>query len=218
MQTFMLTTGALVLLALLLLFTAPTRSSEPIKPETVRQVTAVGEGEVKAKPDQATVRFRLQQRSVSAPTTEAAHRRQIDQFVARLKAAGMDVDRIQVKPMTLHQLTGEPSSLSWVAESEVALTLKDPGKANDLVFTALAEEGVSLMGVEYGLVSSDPLVQRALEAALAGARSRADQLAGGVSGRLGDAVSVEMIESPAIQVDSVDQIRVKVKVRATFSM
>lgn len=213
----LLLTGALAILALLLLLGIPSTKKAPSAPE-LRHVTTIGEAEIKVKPDQAVFRFHVQIPSVSGPTAEAAHRRQLDQLVSRLQEVGLDGDRVQTGPISVHDLPEIKTGLTWVAESEIRITLKDLTKTEDLVGAALADRGARLTGAEYGLSAPEPQVQKAMDAALASARTRAEGLAGSASGTLGAPIDIEMMGAPVIQGDSPDLVRLKLTVKATFPM
>lgn len=213
----LLLTGALVTLALLLLLTNPGPQKVPAAPPEVRHVTAIGEAEVRVKPDQAVIRMAMEQRSVSASTAEAAHRRQLQQFTALLREAGAESDRIQIGQSDLKELPEVVGGLSWTVESEIRVTLRDLTKVEGLTGLALAE-GAKLQGVEYGLSSTEPQVEKALTAALANARSRAATIASSQGGTLGAAETVEMLGAPAVEAESPDQVRLKLTVKATFPM
>jgi uncharacterized protein YggE len=217
LPSVLLLTGALAILALLLLLGIPSAKKAPIAPE-LRHITAIGEAEVKVKPDQAIFRLQVQIPSISAVTAEAAHRRQLDQFAARLREVGVDGDRIQTGPISVHELPEVKTGLTWMAESEVRVTLKDLTKVDDVVDAILSERGARLTATEYGLSSPEPQVQKALDAALASARTRAEGLASGASGQLGAPIDIEMIGAPVIQGDSPELVRLKLTVKATFPM
>lgn len=180
-------------------------------------MTAVGEGEIKVKPDQALIRFQLVQRSVSAPTAEAAHRRQLTLFTLLLREHGAEAERIQVGPSTLTENPDAAAGLTWSVRSEVRLSLNDLTKAEALLAKALAE-GATLQGIEYGLVSPEGQIQKGIDAALANARSRAERIAGGSGGNLGAPLSVEMLGTPVIEAVAPDLVRLKVSLKVTFPM
>lgn len=213
----LLLTGALVLLALLLLLSTPSTGKAPAALPETRHVTAVGEAEVKVKPDQAVIRLLVMQRSVSAATAEAAHRRQLQQFTALLRERGAESDRILVGPSNLKELPQVVGGLSWSVESELRVTVRDLAKVDGILEMALSE-GATLQGVDYGLASPEAQVEKALAAALANARSRAESIASGTSGTVGAPVTVEMLGAPEVQAESAELVRLKLSVKATFPM
>lgn len=211
----LLLTGALVTLALLLLLSTPAAKKAPAAMPEVRHVTAIGEAEVKVKPDQAVIKLQVVQRSVSAATAEAAHRRQLQQFTALLRETGAET--IQIGQANLAELPEVVGGLSWSVSSEVRITQKDLTKVDDLVELALSE-GAQLQGVEYGLASPEAQVQKALTTALANAKSRAETVASSEGGTLGAPVTVEMLGAPAVEAESAEQVLLKLTVKATFPM
>lgn len=211
----LLLTGALVTLALLLLLSTPTAKKAPAALPEVRHVTAIGEAEVKVKPDQALITLQVVQRSVSAATAEAAHRRQLQQFTLLLRETG--AESVQIGQANLAELPEVVGGLSWSVTSEVRITQKDLSKVDDLVELALAE-GARLQGVEYGLSSPETQVTKALSAALANAKSRAETVASGEGGTLGAPVTVEMLGAPDVEGESAEAVNLKLSVKVTFPM
>lgn len=214
----LLLTGALAILALLLLLGIPSSKKAPAAAPELRHVTTIGEADLKVKPDQAVLRFQVQQRSFSGSTAEAAHRRQLDRFTSSLVQAGFDGDRIQAGPIDLKETVDGPAGLPWLAESEVRVTLKDLTKLDNLVAAALAEKGARLTGIDYGLSNPESQIQKALDAALTSARTRAQGLATSASGTMGAPTTVEMLGAPVIEGDSPDLVHLKLSVKATFPM
>lgn len=205
------------MLALLLLLSNPAANKAPAALPEPRHVTAMGEAEVKVKPDQAIIRLQVAQRSVSAATAEGAHRRQLQQFGALLREAGAESDKIQVGPSVLKELPQVVGGLSWEVQSEVRITLRDLTKVDDLLEVALSE-GAKLQGVEYGLANPEVQVEKALAAALANARGRAETIAGGAGGTLGAPVTVEMLGAPNVEAETPELVHLKLTVKATFPM
>jgi uncharacterized protein YggE len=205
-------------LALLLLLSTPAPNKAPTTSPELRHVTAIGEAEVRAKADQAVIQLQIEQRSVSATTAEAAHRRQLDQIRDRLQNAGVEGDRIQIGQPSVRELPQVVNGLSWTVQSEMRVTVRDLTKLATVLETFLNDPGSRIEAVEYGLANPELQVQKALEAAVANAQSRAETIAGGTSGRLGAPVSIEMLGAPVIQGETADVVRLKLSVKAIFPM
>ncbi|MEW8978134.1 MAG: SIMPL domain-containing protein [Symbiobacterium sp.] len=227
-QSFAALVIGLGLLAVLLLLPGHADPGDsPAAAPAVRTITALGQGEVRAKPDQVTLFFTVTAWTEGASAAEAEAL--IAASVARLRealvnagadASAVDVHAPEVRPLTAQDAGGKAGPMGYEASAGVAVTLGNLQRADALVDAALAAGATEMAGTEYGLRNSADVRQRALQAAVTDARARAAALAQSQGRTLGDLVSVEVVaeEAPTeTSRSSPTALVYRAQVRATFT-
>jgi len=221
-QQFVLLAGSLALVALLLLVAVqPANQSGNVAVSSPRFLSALGEGAVVVRPDQAELRFGIWQWGPSAVEAEALARASADQVVAALKSAGVDADAISVSEAVVSAET-QPSSGSttiagFTATREIRVVLRNLNRLQAVTEAALAAGATSRAAPVYSLQNPEHSRQAAIKAALEDARRQAEALAraGGVS--LGEMHGLEVLEESGETCSTPSGCRFRARVRVTFA-
>lgn len=177
-----------------------------------RSITVVGRGEVKAKPDIATVNLGVE---VTAPTvseamTEANAR--MKTILAAMKALGIAEKDIQtsnfsinferrepIAPVAAETTSGakpagtEPPAGFYRVNNMVQVTIRDLAKVGDVLDAAVEAGANNVWGVSFGLGDTAALEAQAREKAVADARSRAETLAKLNGVTVGDVIAISEV-------------------------
>jgi uncharacterized protein len=177
-----------------------------------RSITVVGRGEVKAKPDVATVNLGVE---VTAPTvgeamTEANAR--MKTILASMKALGIADKDIQTSNFSINFERQEPvapaisEAMPGTKPSEtktpagfyrvnnmIQVTIRDLDKVGDVLDAAVEAGANNVWGVSFGLDSTDALESEAREKAVADARTRAESLAELNGVTVGDVIAISEV-------------------------
>jgi len=189
---------------------APATAGETQAP--VRTITVVGRGEVKAKPDIATVNLGVE---VTAPTvteamTEANAR--MKTILAAMKALGIADKDIQTSNFSINFERREPSAPDvpqttpgakpggaqtpagfYRVNNMVQVTVRDLNKVGDVLDAAVEAGANNVWGISFGLDNTEVLEAQAREKAVADARARAESLAKLNGVVVGDVIAISEI-------------------------
>lgn len=226
-QQFAALVVGLALMALILLLPGrPVPVVSQAEPPQPRTVTVLGQGEVRVKPDQATLYFGVTtwKEGASAAEAEALNAASVAQLQEALLGAGADAAAMvihapTVRPLTRQDALGRTLLTGYEVTTRVGVTLTNLQRVDGLVDAALAGGATELAEVTYGLRDAAETRQRALQAAVADARSRALALAQSQNRSLGDLVVVEVVAEEAPEAGSRSSpaaLLYRVEVRGTF--
>jgi len=162
-------------------------------PESPDTVTVVGQGELIAEPDQATITVGVQLYDESAQAASAELRNRMESVVEAIRGLGIPANRIQTtnysifferdyqaSPQT-RTTDGNPAGIYRV-ENMVRVSLDDTALAARTVETAIEAGANQLYGIGFSLSDPGVVDAQARELAMQDARNRAEQLAS-LSGR-----------------------------------
>jgi uncharacterized protein YggE len=223
-QHFAVLAGSLLLIALVLIVTgrpqadpAPTAAVQP----AAHVITVAGDGEVRVRPDLATISFGVLTNGASAAEAEALNVASVQRVRDALVAAGVDEHGLDITRKTLNATTfqdfaGATRVAGYQAQYRISGSVKNPAKVQAVVDAALAAGATSLEGVVYTLESPEASRQAATQAALDSARARATALVRAEGGRLGDMTAMEVIQVEAPPADVPTAAIFRARVRASF--
>jgi uncharacterized protein len=178
----------------------------------VRTITVVGRGEVKAKPDIATVNLGVE---VTAPTvseamTEANAR--MKTILAAMKALGIAEKDIQTSNFSINFERLEPTAKVvpeaapgakmgstqapaglYRVNNMVQVTVRDLNKVGDALDAAVEAGANNVWGISFGLDNTDDLEAQARERAVADALARAESLAKLNNVAVGDVLAISEV-------------------------
>jgi uncharacterized protein len=187
---------------------APATTGEPAS----RTITVIGQGEVKAKPDIATVNLGVE---VTAPTvseamTEAnAHMKTI---LAAMKSLGIADKDVQTSNFSINFERQDPTAplaaeTTSGAKTEgaqtpagfyrvnnmIQVTIRDLDKVDDVLDAAVEAGANNVWGVSFGLDDTKALEVLAREKAVEDARARAESLAKLNGVVIGDVIAISEV-------------------------
>jgi uncharacterized protein len=177
-----------------------------------RSITVVGQGEVKAKPDIATVNLGVE---VTAPTVSEAMTQanaQMKTILAAMKSLGIADKDVQTSNFSINFERTNPtaplaSEMTSGAKTEgpqtpagfyrvnnmIQVTIRDLDKVGDVLDAAVEAGANNVWGVSFGLDDTDALEVQAREKAVADARARAESLAKLNNVSIGDVLSISEV-------------------------
>jgi uncharacterized protein len=161
-----------------------------------RLLTVGGEGEVKAKPDQAVLSAGVVSDAKAAADALAANSRKMNQVFATLKRFGIPDKSIQtsdfsVSPQYPDYNSKEPRRIAgYEVSNTVTVTVDDLGKLGPALDALVASGANSLGGIGFSVRDEKPLEAAAREAAVKDAMAKAEALARAAGVTLGPIVSI----------------------------
>ena len=223
-QHFAVAASLLLLVALALIFTAkPPQNPVPtVDTATDQLVTVIGEAEVKAKPDLATINLGVRVHGDSAYEAESL----LLAFAANIKnamvSAGVDGDLVEIsrpelQPDTHQDYSGATQIAGYTAQARVVGTLKNLGKVQAVIDSGLIAGATSVESVTYAVSNPESARQSAISKALDNARARAGVLAKNAGGSISLLKSAEVLPDDAPPQASASGVIFKVRVKATFA-
>lgn len=215
-------------MALILLFAGrPIPGKDQAADKLPRTVTVMGEGEIRARPDQVTLTFGVTTwtQGASAAEAEALNLASLGRLTDRIETAGVADDAIAashpvVTPLTRQDYAGKTYLTGYQAASQVVVTVTALNKADSVMALGLANGATSLDSILYGLDEPNETRQRAVAAAIENALIQASAIATGQGRTLGELLSVEVIQEEAPTARSASSpgaLLYRVKVKATYS-
>ncbi len=169
---------------------ATLRAAQPL--ENTRQITVLGTGEVTVTPDQATLQVGVQSEAGSARDALADNSAKMSALLDQLKTFGIAEKDIQTSGFNLSQTydkDGQPSA-NYQVGNTVAVVIHDVAHAGDLVDSVVGAGANTIYGFTFSVADPKPLEKQARDAAITDARSRAEALAVGAGGSLGQIVAI----------------------------
>lgn len=179
------------------LFLVRAASAQAPPPPVMETVSVSGEGVVAAAPDRALVRLGVQTRAPSAVAALRAHEEDVARVLTRVRRFGIADRAIQIEGLSLGEFYGPNGPDGYVAQRVVTVTTDSLRRVPDLVAAVVAEGANQLQGLEYVVRDTRPAEALALDAAVADARRKAEQIASASGIRLGRVVAVQELDPAA---------------------
>jgi uncharacterized protein YggE len=195
---FSILAGALLVAVLALvgiggLLIGRTATAQPVAVAgTTPQIIVVGNGEVNVTPDMATVQIGVE---TSAPTVQEAlsqNNTQAQAIIDQIKALGVEDRDIQTSNFSIYpryddngrEITG------YNVSNMVLVKIRDLQQAGDLLDQVVQAGANRVYGVSFGLADPQAALADAREAAIADARTRAEQMAQAGGANLGSVLLI----------------------------
>jgi uncharacterized protein YggE len=197
MRRIALIAGGLLVAAALAGVLRPEGAQAVDDPATQRDtVTVNGMGAVRATPDRASISAGVETRAATAQAALAANADEMNDVLAALRAAGgKDVTTSSVSLSSQQTPDGKPNGFVASNVATAEFTLGQVGKAID---AAVAAGANTVYGPSFSFSNPEALYLKALDGAVANAKSHADRLAAAAGRTLGPVVSMsEGSSSPA---------------------
>jgi uncharacterized protein YggE len=185
-----------ILLCCLLITGAGAAQAQDRKPD-FPLLTVVGSGEVRARPDEATVRLGVVAQATNAGSAQADANAIIQRFLDRVRDLKVPRENVQTSQLTLSPIYrqpapgGEPQVVGYRAQNTLAIRLQDLDLIGKVIDAGVAAGANQLEGIAFGLRNDTPARLRALREAVAEARQKAEVIADALGVRLGDAYEVD---------------------------
>jgi uncharacterized protein YggE len=167
-----------------------------------RIISVQGEGQVKTKPDMATVSTGV---TSEAPTAQDALNRNnaaMASVIAALKAAGVAEDDIQTSDFSVSpqypvlQPGQAPRISGYQVSNQVTVRVKDLAKLGTTLDALVRAGSNQINSIQFGIDEPKPFLDDARKKAIADARARAEIYAGAAGVNVGSVVQIS--ESSAV--------------------
>ena len=196
--------AALLVLAILaglvgLLYARPaTAQGNPGVPG-MRQVTVVGHGEVKGRPDTATVQIGVETEAASAKEALAQNSAQAEQLQKKLKDLGVAEQDIQTSNFSVSPTYGPDGRqiTGYHVGNSVTVIIRKLDTAGALLDQVVQAGANSIYGVSFSVDNPQKLLEQARQQAMADAKARATQLASAGGAAIGELLVInENVNAP----------------------
>lgn len=144
-------------------------------------LTLSAQGEVRARPDMATVGTGVETRAPTARDAMAQNAAQMDRLIAALVKAGVERKYIQTSSINLNpqydyssSREGQPPRfVGYQASNQLSVVVRDLAKLGPLIDAMIAAGATNINGPSFGVVDDGALLRQAREKALDDAKERA---------------------------------------------
>ncbi len=155
-------------------------------------VTVAGQGSVKAAPDEAGVSFGVSTDGSTASGALRANAAEMTQVIAALKSAGIASAHIQTQSISISPRTSDDGGeiVGYTASNRVSVTIRDLDRVGGVIDAAVAAGANDLSGPSLTRSDADDLYAKALKAAIANARAKAETIAAAAGVELGKVTEV----------------------------
>jgi len=183
--------------ALALLATGRPGQAEAGATASTRSLTVTGSGAATAVPNRAVFSFGVTSQAKSAAGALNENSAEMKKVIAAIKAAGVAAKDIQTAAVSLsprYSPNGE-DIVGYTASNTVSAAIKGISRAGAIIDRAVSAGANQVFGPAFTRSDEALLYRRALRAAVANARAKAQTLAGAARVKLGSIRSI--VESPA---------------------
>lgn len=172
-----MTSRLLPFLGLAVAMIATPAMADDVRPE--RQMTLQGRGEVRAKPDMATVSIDVVRQAGTAREALDANTAAMQEVLASLKAQGFEDRDIQtssfsVSPRYDYSKDGAPPKIvGYEVSNQVTVTVRDLKKLGAVLDKAVSDGSNQITGVAFSIATPEPLMDEARKLAIKDALRKA---------------------------------------------
>jgi uncharacterized protein YggE len=209
---------AAFLFASSLVFAAPMSQERMQADESEKQssMTILGEAEVRAKPDIATVTIGVAQTAATAEEAVDAMNSALAAVLAGIRSQGVEDRDIQTARLSLQPIYRPPPAPSvephdpsaeitgYRAVSLVSVTVRELERTGSVVDAAMAGGANQIGGIRFGLADAKTIERKALIDALADANVKAQAAATAAGVQLGSVHSITEFSAAAPRADAID--------------
>lgn len=196
--------AAVLLLAVLagivgVLYARPVTAQTSVGVPGMRQVTVVGQGEVKGRPDTATVQIGVETEAATAKDALAQNTTQAQAVQANLKDLGIAEKDLQTSNFSIYPTYGNDGRqvTGYHVSNSVSVTIRNLDQAGTLLDRVVQAGANSVTGISFSVENPQSLLGQAREAAIQDARARATQLAQTAGASVGEVLVItENVGSP----------------------
>ena len=162
-------------------------------PDADRTISVSGSGAVTVVPDRALLSFGVETRGRTAAEALATNGAAMRKVIAALKAAGVADKDLQTQQVSLSPTYSDDGETvtGYSASNTVGVTVRKLSQTGTLIDKAVAAGANQVSGPSLDRSDRDQLYRKALEAALADARAKAETIAVAAGLTLGRAAQVQ---------------------------
>ena len=191
------TIAAVLVLAVLagvvgLLYARPATAQTNVGVPGMRQVTVVGHGEIKGRPDTATVQIGVETEAATAKEALAQNTTQAQAIQAQLVKLGVAEKDIQTSNFSINPAYGSDNRqvTGYHVSNMVTVKIRDLAKSGTLLDQVVQAGANSIYGVSFSVEDPQALLDKAREQAMQNAKARATHLASAGDAAVGDVLVI----------------------------
>ena len=197
--------AAILLLAVLagvvgILYARPATAQASVGVPGMRQVSVVGHGEVKGKPDMATVQIGVETQAATSQAALAQNNAQAQAIVQKLKDLGVAEKDIQTSNFNIFPNYGSDGRQveGYRVSNMVTVTIRNLDGAGQLLDQVVQAGANSVYGISFSVENPEAVLGQARKAAIENAKARAAQLAGASGAAVGEVlvISENVVQAP----------------------
>jgi hypothetical protein len=161
------------------LYARPATAQTSVGVPGMRQVTVVGQGEVKGQPDMATVQIGVETEAPTARDALAKNTEQAQALQSRLKELGVAEKDIKTSNFSVYPTYGADGRqiTGYHVSNSVTATIRDLGGAGTLLDQVVQAGANSINSISFGVADPKALLNQAREQAMQDAKAQAETLA-----------------------------------------
>lgn len=199
--------GGPVALAAIIALGVPAHAPAQQQADGTRSISVVGEGEARGTPDQAQVSVGVQTSATTVVDAAGENQAVVERIMKALEEHEIDEEHIQTANYSIWpEQSHDPRQSSsmritgYRVSNMVNVTVDDIDKVSEVLAAVTNAGANSVHGINFTVEDPAGLEQRAREAAMADARSRAEALAELAGVELGDVLTLSTSTSPGYPV------------------
>ncbi len=168
----------------------PTPTPSPEAPN--RTVTVTGTATIRSQPDEAVVTLGVQTQDQSAQAAMQENANKMTDVLKVLIDRGVRRDDIATSGISLYPNYSDDGRFitGFTAQNQVNVTVRDMGTVGEVIDAAVAAGANMMSGVSFQLSNENQGIDRALQEAVANARSKAEVLSQAGGATLGDVLQI----------------------------
>jgi uncharacterized protein YggE len=189
--------AGLLLLAILagvvgLLYARPATAQTNVGVPGMRQVSVAGHGEVKGRPDTATVQIGVESEAATAKEALVQNTAQALTIQQKLKDLGVAEKDLQTSNFSVNPAYGSDGRqiTGYHVSNSVTVTIHNLDVAGALLDQVVQAGANSIYGISFSVADPQKLLEQARQQAMADAKARATQLAGAGGAAIGDVLVI----------------------------
>ncbi|HEX6290415.1 MAG TPA: SIMPL domain-containing protein [Herpetosiphonaceae bacterium] len=189
---FALAMLAVVIGALVAVWSRPQSIVAATSTSPVRQITVVGKGEAKATPDKASVQLGVQTEAETARQALTDNNGKMQALIDKLKELGVAEKDIQTSNISIYPRYDDKGRdvLGYQVSNTVTVTIRNISQTGELLDKVVDAGANSVMGIAFTIDQPSAVEQQARDAAIKDARARAEAMAQATSANLGQVLSI----------------------------
>jgi uncharacterized protein YggE len=174
----------------------------------MRQVSVLGHGEVKARPDTATIQIGIDTEAANAKDALAQNNTQAQALQQKLAELKIDTKDIQTSNFSISPTYGNDGRqvTGYRVSNIVTVTIRNLDSAGTLLDQVVQAGANNIYGISFSVADTQKLMEQARQAAMADAKVRATQLATAGGASVGDVLIIsENVSAPPVPMPMLDR-------------
>ncbi|MBA3644733.1 MAG: SIMPL domain-containing protein [Gemmatimonadaceae bacterium] len=172
------------------LITLPLSAQNHVTEPPIPQISVGGHGEVKVRPDRATIQISVQSRATTAAAAAAENAQKQSGVIAAIKGLGIDDDQIStsnysVSPEFKYEANQSPIITGYVVTNTVVVEVRKIAQVGPVLDAALAHGANLISGLNFFASNTESARRSAIALAVATAKADAEAAARAAGGSLG---------------------------------